>query len=119
MAWVRIDDHLHSNPKLNYVWTLENASVGAYLFALSFSAAHLTDGAVDKKFVQTLFPRSPRRYRRTVDALVEARLWVPDGDGWQIHDYLDYNDSRELITERRRRREAKRRANWERLDDAR
>ena len=60
--------------------------------------------------------KSAARRRRAVNALVETGLWVPNGDGWLIHDYLDYNEPRELLLERRRAREAKRRGNRGRLD---
>ena len=110
MAWVRIDDHLHSHPKFIAAWEADPASVGLELFALSHSGAYLTDGAVDQKFVSSWFTHASKR-RRAVNALVKTGLWVPNGDGWILHDYLDYNEPRELLLERRRAREAKRRAN--------
>jgi hypothetical protein len=102
MTWVRIDDHLHAHPKFRAAWDTEPASVGLELFALSHSAAYLTDGLVDERFVRQWFAGTSRR-RRAVSALVDTRLWVPaDGGGWRIHDYLDYNESREEIQRRRR-----------------
>lgn len=109
VTWVRIDDHLHAHPKFRLAWELEPASVGLELFALSHSAAYLTDGSVDKRFVRPWF-RTPTRQRRAVDALVESELWVPNGDGWEIHDYLDYNESRDRILTRRRAESARKRA---------
>jgi hypothetical protein len=109
MTWVRIDDHLHAHPKFRLAWEIDPTSVGLELFALSHSAAYLTDGMVDDRFVRPWF-RSAHRRQRAVDALVEAGLWVPDGSvGWQIHDYLDYNESREQVEERRRRDLARKR----------
>jgi hypothetical protein len=101
VTWVRIDDQLHSHPKFTAAWSMEPASVGLELLALSHSAAYLTDGKVDGLFVRPWF-RSTARRTRAVDALVESGLWVPDGRGWQIHDYLDYNESREENQQRRR-----------------
>ena len=110
MPWARIDDHLHAHPKIVAAWQIDPASVGLELLALSHSAAYLTDGAIDQRFVRSWFKSAARR-RRAVNALVETGLWVPNGDGWVIHDYLDYNEPRELLLERRRAREAKRRGN--------
>jgi hypothetical protein len=110
MPWIKIDDRLHAHPKFVAAWAADPASVGLELFALSHSAAYLTDGAVDEIFVRSLF-RSAARRRRAIAALVDAGLWLPTGDGWVIHDYLDYNESREALLERRNVRETKRRLN--------
>lgn len=98
--WVRIDDRLHSHPKFLRAWALSRPSVGLELFALSHSAAYLTDGAVDPLLVDSLF-QSRRQRDQAVAALVATGLWTPNGDGWQIHDFLEYNDSREQIEARR------------------
>jgi len=119
VTWVRIDDHLHAHPKFKLAWDLEPASVGLELFALSHSAAYLTDGAIDEQFVHSWFRGSATRRRRAVNALVESRLWVPNGSGWQIHDYLDYNESRDSLLARRRARERKRQLNRRKLDNSR
>ena len=39
--------------------------------------------------------------------------------GWQIHDYLDYNEPREVLLARRRAREARRQGNRGRFDASR
>lgn len=111
MAWVRIDDHLHAHPKFRLAWELEPASIGLELFALTHSAANLTDGAIDDRFDMRLWFRHVKRRDRAIAALVHAGLWVPNGTSWQIHDYLDYNEPRDALLARRRVREAKRRHN--------
>jgi len=85
------------------------------LFSLSWAGAHLTDGAVSEQFVDSLFRGTVRR-NRAVETLVDTGLWVPNGSGWEIHDYLDYNEPREIVLNRRRAKEAKKRANRKRLD---
>ena len=101
MAWVRIDDQFHGHPKVRAAWEAEPAAVGLEVVALSHAAAYLTDGYVDEIFVRSWFRSSGRR-RRAVNALVDTGLWIPNGSGWQIHDYLEYNDSRERVLEKRR-----------------
>lgn len=110
MAWVRVDDNLHAHPKIQAAWRRDPGALGLHLLALSYSAAYLTDGAIDAVFVAAQMP-APARRDRAVDALVDAGLWEPNGaDGWQIHDYLDFNDSREEIQRRRRSEAARKRS---------
>lgn len=101
MAWVRIDDHLHSHPKIRWAWAKCPPSLGLHLVALSFSGDQLTDGVVDDHFVKQWLPSQRMRERATA-ALAGAVLWERDGDAWVIHDYLDYNESGAQIRERRR-----------------
>lgn len=89
---------------------MEAASVGLELFALSYSGAYLTDGHVDEEFVRGWF-RTPSRRNRAVGALVDVGLWIPNGaNGWNIHDFLDYNEPRQRVLERRRADAARKRA---------
>ena len=113
MTWVRIDDHLHSHPKILRAWNEERASLGLHLLALSYAGAVLTDGVVDDQAARQWLPAKRERERAT-DALTDARLWVPNGSGWVIHDWLDYNEPREVQIARRRAREARRRENRDR-----
>lgn len=101
MAWVRIDDHLHSHPKIRCAWQAYPPAVGLHLVALSYAGDQLTDGAIDDAFVQQWLP-GKRQRDRAIGALVDAALWEPNGTGWQIHDWSDYNQSREEVLERRR-----------------
>ncbi|MGB0096610.1 MAG: hypothetical protein WBP81_29235 [Solirubrobacteraceae bacterium] len=100
MTWIRIDDDLHSHPKIQAAWHQSEVSVGLHLLALSHSACYLTDGHVSRAFVALQLPNTTVR-KQAVDALVASELWVVNGTGWEIHDYLDYNDSREKILARR------------------
>lgn len=94
MTWSKIDDQLHSHPKVQRAWRSNRASLGLHLLALSHSGAYLTDGHVSHEFVEAQLPTAAQR-RRAVDALVNAGLWEPNGSGWLIHDFLDCNPSRE------------------------
>jgi hypothetical protein len=108
MVWVRIDDKLHSHPKVLAAWEKDPASLGLYLLALSHAGAHLTDGMVDRQTVRQWLP-NPIQRRRSVNALVKAGLWAPNGQGWEIHDFLDYNEPRDRVLARRHAREARKR----------
>ncbi|MFF7067344.1 hypothetical protein [Streptomyces pseudovenezuelae] len=103
MAWSRIDDSLHSHPKIMLVG---NAATGLFVRLISYAGQHLTDG-----FVPASAARSYGT-ARLLKALCDAQLLHkvdPDsshtseadltfnGPGFVIHDYLDYNPSRKQV----------------------
>jgi hypothetical protein len=105
MPWFKLDDNFHLHPKVH---DAGNAAVGLWVRCGTYSAQYLTDGHVPAKVV--------REYGRSAEikALVAARLWVPNGDGFVIPDYLEYNPSREQVLARRAtdaERQARRRRN--------
>ena len=105
MTWAKLDDGMWCHPKF---LGLSMAARGAWCTVLSWSARNLTDGAV---------PATLPRVLGIEDALVvelaASGLWdESDGRGWQIHDYLEFNPSKEEVLESRadnRKRVAKHR----------
>ncbi len=87
MAWVRLDDQFFLNPK---VVALSKDATLLYLAALTYASSQQTDGALAPASV-TLVRGLVGAKAPAVAALVAAGLWEPDGDGYRIHDYLDYN----------------------------
>lgn len=101
MPWFRLDDSFHSHPK---VIAAGNEAIGLYVRCGTHAAQHLTDGFVGKEIV-ALYGNDA-----LAATLVSVRLWHRARGGWTIHDYLDYNPSREAVererkaaTERQRR----------------
>ena len=115
--WLRIDDRLHSHPKIRRAWQANRDAVGLHFLALSYVADKLTDGYVDLTFLRDQFPEMAEA-QRAVAVLVSAGLWETSGEGWVIHDWLRYNDSAAGIRARREAREAKRALNRRLLDEA-
>ena len=117
MSWARLDDRFHGNPKVLRVWNTQPAAVGLYVMGITYCAQHETDGRVHEWFIASLTPL--KRARNTlVKALVDARLWVPAEDGWDLPDYLDFNPSHaDLDAKRERERERGRRARTRQPDD--
>lgn len=93
MPWFRLDDSFHSHPK---VIAAGNEAVGLYVRCGTYAAQHLTDGFVSKSIV-TLYGAESLAAR-----LVETGLWHRTRGGWNIHDYLDYNPSRETVEKERK-----------------
>lgn len=93
MPWFRLDDSFHSHPK---VIAAGNEAVGLYVRCGTYAADHTTDGFVSKSIV-LLYGSEALAAR-----LVDAGLWHRTRGGWNMHDYLDYNPSREAVEKERK-----------------
>jgi len=104
MSWVRIHDGAMSHPK---VLALSDRAFRVWVNGLSYCQMHLTDGFIPKAasgIVGTTV--------KSVSELCSVSLWKASGDGWQVHDYLHWNDSREVIRGKRDSA-AERKAKWQ------
>lgn len=120
MTWVRYDDKFHSHPKLARLEGYQLPCVGLHLLASSWSADHLTDGHVPRSQIfklcgdlSDLLPSG--QPWEIVNELLDAELFdecSEHGTGekiscYLVHDYLEYNPSREqVLAEREARRVA-------------
>ena len=102
MTWFRLDDSFHSHPK---VLRAGNEAVGLYVRCGTYASDHTTDGFVERSIV-LLYGTEALAAR-----LVDAGLWHRTRGGWNIHDYLDYNPSREAV-EKERKDKAERQKRW-------
>jgi len=105
--WVRLDVEYFHNPKTSGVTPVAQV---LHLASICWAGAHLTDGHIPAHIVPQL-RTAARAKPEHVAQLVAARLWIPVGDGFEIHDYLAMQDSREQV-ERRRKRTAERITKW-------
>jgi hypothetical protein len=88
MPWANLDDHFHDNPK---VLETPLPAVGLYAIGLSYCNAQLSDGFIPRSVLVGI-----RGWAAAATALVEHRFWEPaEGGGYRVHDYLDWNPSRE------------------------
>ncbi|WP_073782077.1 hypothetical protein [Streptomyces sp. CB01580] len=121
MTWFKVDDTAHMHPK---VIKATNAALGLWLRAGSYAAQHLTEGVVPGVVAQ-LYGTTPQARK-----LVAAGLWhehghtcprcaqPPAGD-YVMHDFLEYNPTKEKEQARKtgaaeRQRRARERAAEER-----
>lgn len=91
MAWVRIHDGAMTHPK---IVGLSDKAFRLWIWGLSYSQQHLTDGLLPSAAV-------PLRLKRAAGDLVRMTLWDNHDLGFKVHDYLDWNDSRELVLKKR------------------
>lgn len=124
MGWIRIDDRFDEHPKLARVGPL---AWGVWLAGLAYCNRNLTDGFIpyakarllasfevidDQGRIWTL-SRTSGIAGEDIDAewviglLVEAGLWEPVSNeqgvltGYQVHDYADYQPSRDEVMAQR------------------
>lgn len=97
MTWVWIDDHFADHPKIK---SLSDGAYRAFVDGLCYCARYLTDGEIPNAVVRSLAPR------KAVAELERCGLWNANGASVHVHDYLEYQESREEVGERRAKRAA-------------
>lgn len=118
MAWARIDDNMPDHPKLARLGVLRPLAGWLHVCGLCYAARYLTDGFVPSAQVPSLTRFDHVGYETggvpgmfsvgedadpfvLVDALVKVGMWHQVRGGYQIHDYLEYNPSREKALQKR------------------
>jgi hypothetical protein len=90
MPWAKLDDGMHSHPKFMRV---SLGATGVWAIGLSYAADYMTDGYVPRAVIAGRDDAA----LAFADELVEAGLWDAADRGWTIHDYLEFNPSREFV----------------------
>lgn len=99
MPWVRLDDQFPIHRKVS---ALSDPAFRLHVEALCWCARHLTDGVVSRDDLSTVSRiRGAERY---VAELVRRGCWSETDEGWVIHDYLEYQQSRSKVLQTRGRR---------------
>ena len=101
MTWARLDDSFYSHPKVRRALKVEPAALALFAMALSWCADHEKDGLVTDEAMEMLMPAQSDR-EQALGVLDDVGLIHRNGEGYVIHDYLDYNLSRADLTERRK-----------------
>lgn len=105
MPYLNMDDNFADHPKID---VLSDGAFRLHVAGLCYCARNTTDGIVEKLRV----PRLTRTYKPAfLKELLASNIWVPHGLGYEIHDYLDWNKSREWW-DHKREEDAKRKAAW-------
>lgn len=105
MGWVKLDDQFSRHPKVLQAGPL---SGWLHVCALNYCAQYLTDGFIPKSAVNGLADFTHEDIGQSsyvgmdfVPALLKSGMWIEVDGGYQIHDYLDYNPSREDVQKKR------------------
>ncbi len=107
MSWARFDDRYAGNRKIRKAWKADRAAVGMHAMSVTYCAQHETDGHVDDDWIETMLPVRRER-ERVAGVLVEHGLWIRRDDGYEVHDYLKFNPSREKLEAKRAAERARR-----------
>jgi len=106
MPWVKLDDRFPSHRK---VALLSDRAFRLHVSAICWCAENLTDGRISER--ELALVAHIRGIKATAKQLEEAGVWDRADDGWEIHDYLDYNPSREQVLADRKKN-AERQERW-------
>jgi hypothetical protein len=92
MTWVRLDDGFAEHEK---ILGLSDRAFRLHVAALCYSARNLTEGVISELALRSVGANANlSRPKSTASTLVTAGLWEKEGDGFRIHDYLDYNPAK-------------------------
>lgn len=105
--WFQTETRVRTHPKMvkagraaSWTWVCGNC----------YAKDQMTDGFIPDGMLASLVPgASLRDLKKDADALVAAGLWDKVDGGYQIHDYLEYNDSKaEILAKQEEDRNRKR-----------
>lgn len=98
MTWLKLDDKFAGNPKIT---PLSDGAFRLHVAGMLYCAQHETDGRIPPEAVPTLMPKFRRGY---LDELISSDrdLWHRNGVGYVVHDFTEYNPSRDQLQARRR-----------------
>lgn len=92
MSWVRIDSAFPGHRKvLDLEPDLSNAAVGLHLLAICYADAYRTDGHLPRRAMR-LVTADPGWQNHAAE-LVRVGLWHEAKDGYDVHDYLQWQRS--------------------------
>ena len=98
MPWVRLDDRFPSHRK---VALLSDRAFRLHVSAICWCAENLTDGHIADRELPLI--TRLRNVKATAKQLEDAGLWDRSDAGWFVHDYLDYNPSRDQVLAERKK----------------
>jgi hypothetical protein len=100
MPWGRADDGFwHNHKVLELDESLRKGCVALYWLALCWCNEQMTDGRVPSGAIRVLGGDKAES-----DELVRVGLWEREGKGYQVHDFLVYNRSKDQIVADREER---------------
>lgn len=103
--WVRIDEHALNHVK---ILRLSHGAFRLWVEGLAHCQKHLTDGAISGASLRE-FRYLTRKALAELTASVDRMepLWLQVDVGYQVHDYLTWNDSRSKVLRERAKAKAR------------
>ena len=107
MTWARLDDGFPLHRKARKAGPV---GVALAVAGICYCSRQLTDGRIPKVDLEGVWPWSSLPLQETAALLVDVGVWHDRGDHYEVHDYLEYNPSREYVLAERDRKAAAGRA---------
>lgn len=99
MEYAKVDENLPTGPKMMLIPRADRrACLGLLVAAYCYCSQHHTDGFIPPGFLES------DEDERLASLLVQVRLFDAASNGYQVHDFLDYNRSRVEIEEMKQAR---------------
>ncbi len=100
MAFVDVHTGIPSSPKHA---PLSDAAFRLWMHALCWSKEHLTDGFIPAAMLPTLHPRGRKVVTELLAVMVPDKgpLWHEVEGGYRIHDYAEWQETKDRVQERR------------------
>lgn len=109
MAWVRFDDGFFRHPK---VVTAGRDARDLFMASVFYANSNLTDGYIPEGAIRLIAADAGiSTHAKQTAALLKVGLWLNAEDGYQIHDYLAYQQSATQV-KAYREANAKRQEEW-------
>jgi hypothetical protein len=110
VSWQKFSDRARESKKVRQS---SCAAIVLWWAAGNYCSEHGTDGFVAKEDMKDVFRPIGRRFNHEVAAreCVDSGLLIDHGTHFEVHDYLEYNPTREQVNERKAH-DAKRAANY-------
>lgn len=104
--WTKLDDALLDHRKVYVAGDLVGRNgpaivIGFYAVGLMWTNKHLTNGYLPQIVVKRW--RHVEKPLAVAAALVQSGLWEATTEGYQIHDFKDFNPTSAAVKEKRRK----------------
>lgn len=102
MPYAKLHDGYESHAKTQLVDLTAGTAIALHCKALAHCARQLSDGHVSDAWIRgQLASLRPRQREQVLAYALDVGLFEADQDGFRVHDYLDYNDSRTEVEKKR------------------
>lgn len=88
--WGYLAYNVYRHPRLS---GLSRADLGVFLVSIAWCGDNLTDGFIPKSALPAILGDSPRSANR----LIGCKAWERVAGGYQVHDFLDHNESKDKM----------------------
>lgn len=98
-GYARLSNEFWSSPSVMKMLAVNPAAVGFYVASVSYASDNLTDGLIEEQVARYVL-RAPED---VIEYLVAEGKWEPVENGWMIHNYTKWQNSRKQVETARER----------------